>query len=173
MWSSCFLKLTVEKKVKYIFTVIAVALLALNLTACEKKTEIVNAKFHFMPPQESLVKGLDNFPATRSLVEVQLELNNIKSLEAVHVYAPDALGHWTTQPVEGIWGVAVVNKDGGQNQITNIGSRKENLNLPVSNQVTLWFPDNGNLNKVPNLQVDLLVDGGKLVSIFATQGDLN
>jgi hypothetical protein len=152
---------------------IVVALLALNLSACGKKAEIANAKFHFIPPQESLVKGMDNFPATRSLVEVQLELNNIKTLEAVHVYAPDALGHWTTQPVDGIWGVAVVDKEGGKNQINNVGPRKGNLNLPVGNRLTLWFPDNNNLNKVPNLQVDLSIDGGKLVSFFSTQGDLN
>lgn len=153
------------------FTLIIVASLALNLTACGKNAEVVNAKFHFIPPQESLVKGLDDFPATLSLVEVQIELNNVENLEAAHVVAPNALGDWTTQPVKNIWGVGVIDKEGG-NKIKNAGPRKENLNLPIGRQLTLWFPDNGSLNKSPELQVELLVDGGKRVSFVASPGEL-
>lgn len=132
-------------------------------------------KYQLIPPQSELVGGLENFPATLPLAEIQIELNESENLDAVYVLAPDGLGEWTTHPINNLWGVGIIDKEGGY-KIRNEGSRNEKLNLPISRKLTLWIADNGNLSKCTDLNVQLLFAGGKIVNTLAgckNSGKLN
>jgi len=124
------------------------------------------AEYQRIPPHPDLVKNLTTFPATLPLVEIQIELKETKVLDSVRVLAGG--GEWITSSVnQGLWGVAVVDNEGGVYKIMNDGPRKEKMGLPVNQKITLWIPNSGDLSKCPQFEVELLFGGGERVSTVA------
>lgn len=122
--------------------------------------------YHFIAPQEPLVKVLDNFPAALPLIEIQLGLKEAGSVDSIYVSAPNGLGEWTTLPSNNLWGIGIIEKSNGL-RIRNAGGRKENLTLPIGRNLILWLPDNGNLSECPELYVELILTSGKRVAASA------
>jgi hypothetical protein len=131
----------------------------------------VNAEYHLIASQEVMVKGLDNFPATLPLANIQIELSDSAVLEAVSVSAIDYngndIGNWTTRPISHLWGIGVVDNV-AQDLISNNGPRKNNLKLPIGRKLTFLIPDNGNLTKNSTLYIQIYFDGGKRANTLAT-----
>jgi hypothetical protein len=132
------------------------------LAPCENRAE-----YQFIAPREKLTKSLDGFPSSLPMVEIQINLNEPRNLDAVNIIAPIGLGNWTTLPIQNTWGIAVVDKVGNEYKIRNEGQRMDRMNLPHENKLTLWLPDNGKLTKCPELQIELVFDGGKHFSSVA------
>jgi hypothetical protein len=125
------------------------------------------AEYKFIPSHEGQTTGLDSFPATLPIVEIQFELHESINVAAVNVIAPNGLGDWTTRPVKNTWGIGIVNIKGGVLTVINKGPRTEKMKLTVSRNLILWFPDNGGLSKCPELQVEFLLDSGKFINAIA------
>jgi hypothetical protein len=125
------------------------------------------ANYQFTPPQENLTKALDAFPPTLPMVEIRIQLIENKNLDSVYVLAPNGLGNWTTHPIKSTWGIGVIDKDGDVYKINNAGQRVDKMNLPHGRKLTLWIPDNGNLSKCPELQVELVFEGGSPINTVA------
>jgi hypothetical protein len=121
-----------------------------------------NASYRFLSPQPNIVNGMESFPSTLPLIEIQIGLSEPVSLNSVYVAAPNALGEWTTQPANNLWGVGII--EYGEHKILNSGARKVKLNTPIGRNLTLWIPDNGNLSKCPQLHVELILVDGKHIS---------
>jgi hypothetical protein len=100
------------------------------------------------------------------LVEIQIELKEAKVLDSVRVLAGG--GEWITSSInQGLWGVAVVENEGGVYKIMNDGPRKALMNLAVSQKLILWIPNNGDLSKCPKFEIELLFGDGKRVNALA------
>lgn len=127
----------------------------------------VAAKYHLIEPHENLVKGLDNFPSTVQLAEIQIELKKSVNLDSVSILAVGGLGTWTTSPINHLWGVGIIDQV-GLGKIINKGARTEKLSLAINRKLTLLIPDNGNLSNCPELKVDLLIDGSIHLGALAT-----
>jgi hypothetical protein len=63
-------------------------------------------------------------------------------------------GEWTTQPVNGLWNIAITQI--GSKSIFNQGQRKPDLGLKGVSKVSLLIPDNGSLGQCPELTVQIL-----------------
>jgi hypothetical protein len=135
------------------------------------KTE---SQFSLIPSKEILLKGLDHFPETRLLAKVQIRLPNSAVLDSVSISAIDRqgndLGNWTSQPTDYLWGVGVLD-NAAQAQISNYGPRAYNLKLPISRNLFLVIPDNGNLSKRSNLYIQIHFNDGSRVSTLAIYND--
>jgi len=123
----------------------------------------LKAEYETRAAQEQSTIGLENFPATLPLVEIQLDLGESKKLDAVVVRG---LGEWTTRPVDNLWGVGILDSN-NRDEIRNQGARKEKLDLTVDRELTLWISDNGSFLKCPDLQIELLFGDGKRMSAVA------
>jgi hypothetical protein len=125
------------------------------------------AEYQFIPSNESLTKVLDGFPPTLPMVEIQVQLRESKNLDSVNVVAPNGLGNWTTHPIKQTWGIGIIDRDNGVSKIKNDGQRNDKMNLAHGHKLTLWFPDNGSLTSRPELQVELVFDGGARINTVA------
>lgn len=115
------------------------------------------ANYKLIPPNEALVKELDNFPPTLSLAAIQIELSQSANLKRISISATKGLsdvGGWTTRPIPHLWGIGIVD-DESSTKLKNYGPRGNNLNLTVGQRLTLLIPDNGNLSGCPNLKIDM------------------
>jgi len=126
----------------------------------------VKARYKPIPPHEDLVKSLATFPAALPLVEIQIEMKEPETLNMVRVLAGPS-GEWTTLPDNpGLWGIVVVDKKAG-NKVLNDWPRKEQMNLPVGRQFTLWIPNSGDMSACPKFELEFLFGGGKHVRALA------
>lgn len=115
------------------------------------------ARYNLVAPNEALVKNLDNFPPTRSLAEIQIELSDSVNLKRISISATKGIanvGGWTTRPIPHLWGIGIIDNESPV-KLRNYGPRGNNLNLPIGRKLTLLVPDNGNLPGCPSLQIDM------------------
>jgi hypothetical protein len=127
----------------------------------------VIGEYRFITHHESLTKELDAFPKTGSVVEVNFKLNESMNVASVKIIAPNGLGDWTTLPVKDTWGIGVVKKNGVVLNVINKGVRERTMKLHLEGNISLWFPDNGNLSKCPELKVIFLLNNGETINTIA------
>jgi len=134
-------------------------------------TESIKASYHSSPSQDALVKDLDNFPTALPLATIQIALPNPTTLKAISISAIGSenteLGNWTTQPISHLWGIGILGET-PNSKLVNYGKRKEDLNIPISETLSLLIPDNGNLSKCPDLHIQLLYINGDRASTVAS-----
>ena len=126
-----------------------------------------HAEYQFIASNASVTSKLEAFPASLPMIEVELELTESKNIDSVNIFSPNGLGNWTTFPIKNTWGIGVVNNAGGSYKMDNEGQRKARMNIAHGRKLSLWFPDNGNLTRCPELRVEIFFEGGDTINTIA------
>jgi hypothetical protein len=134
-----------------------------------KRGEVV-AEYQIISTDQFVVKNLEAFPATPLMAKIHINLLRPEVLESVSISAigpnGDDIGNWTTQAIPYLWGIGIIDSI-DNTKIINNDLKRDIFNIPISKEIYLIIPDNGNLTKYPKLYINFNFNGGKRVSTLA------